>query len=164
MGKGKRVRRLTQRYTDEPLNASRALSSGSRPKTALSTPETPTKSNDSLAQILNSAPSSGQSPSNARASTLVPINLSAFKLPPKYPVPDIPKEEGQMLKREAIAVVLGGSLKTTFPYPRDRSEGPPYACLKESENDYLPRAPGEHGIVIVKELPEALVCVSLFKY
>lgn len=157
LGKGKRIRRLTQRYTDEPFSASKLLTNSPRPKPGPTTPATPTKSNNSLAQILNSAPISGQSPSHASAASLVPIDVSAFKLPPKYHVAEIPKENGQMLKREAIAQVLGGSLKTTFPYPRDRAEGPPYACLKESENDYLPKAPGDNGIVIVKDLPEALV-------
>ena len=32
-----------------------------------------------------------------------------------------------------------------------------YACLKESEQDFLPKAPGEHGIVVAKSLPEGLV-------
>jgi len=52
---------------------------------------------------------------------------------------------------------MGGSLKTTFPYPRDRAEGPTYACLKETEQDFLPEAPGDHGIILVKALPESLV-------
>ena len=60
-----------------------------------------------------------------------------------------------------ISHVLGGSQKTTFPYPRDRSEGPPYACLKESENELVPANPGDHGIVLVKSLPDLLV-PSLF--
>jgi hypothetical protein len=78
-------------------------------------------------------------------------------LPPKIPVPTKAVEQGRVLRREVIAALLGGSLKVTFPYPRNRLEGPPYACLKESENELLPKHPGEHGIVIVKSLPDALV-------
>jgi hypothetical protein len=91
----------------------------------------------------------------------VPLSLSAFKLPPPIPVSDIATERGRLLKREAIALVLGGSLKTTFPYPRNRAEGPPYACIKESENDLIPASPGNHGILMVKSLPDALVDPSL---
>jgi hypothetical protein len=84
-------------------------------------------------------------------------------MPPKMPVPPKAVEQGRVLRREVIAALLGGSLKVTFPYPRNRLEGPPYACLKESENDLLPKYPGEHGIVVVKSLPEALVS-TLFTY
>jgi hypothetical protein len=89
-----------------------------------------------------------------------PLSLAGFKLPPSVPVPDVAADRGRILKREAIAHVLGGSQKTTFPYPRNRNEGPTYACLKESENDLLPANPGEHGIIVVKSIPETLVCTS----
>jgi len=45
----------------------------------------------------------------------------------------------------------------TFPYPRNRRHGPTYACLKEAEQEYLPKRPGEHGIILVHSLPESLV-------
>ena len=45
----------------------------------------------------------------------------------------------------------------TFPYPRNRIDGPPYACLKEAEQELLPVSPGEHGVIVVKSLPETLV-------
>jgi len=91
-----------------------------------------------------------------RAAFVSPISLSGFRLPPPISIPDAIADRGRILKRESIAHILGGSQKTTFPYPRNRHQGPTYACLKESENDLLPRNPGEHGIIIVKSLPEAL--------
>lgn len=99
-----------------------------------------------------------------RAAFVSPISLSGFRLPPPIPIPDAVADRGRILKRESIAHILGGSQKTTFPYPRNRNQGPTYACLKESENDLLPRNPGEHGIIIVKSLPEALVRASLYFY
>ena len=112
------------------------------------------QNNSSLEQILNSAPTSGTKPSLSRVTQSVPLNLAEFKLGPPLTVPD--KLQARHIKRDAIACALGGSLKTTFPYPRNRNEGPTYACLKESEHDYLPKNPGEHAIVIVKSLPESL--------
>jgi hypothetical protein len=87
----------------------------------------------------------------------VPLRLAQFKLPPPYRVPDQGNEEGTILKRESISHVLGGSQKTTFAYPRDRNEGPTYACIKETENEMIPKNPGEHGIIIVRALPDHLV-------
>jgi hypothetical protein len=66
-------------------------------------------------------------------------------------------DEEPHLSRESIAHVLGGSLKTTFPYPRNRGEGPAYCCMKSAENELLPAGPGHHGIIVVKTLPETLV-------
>ena len=69
-----------------------------------------------------------------------------------------------LIMRDTIALnVLGGSLKTTFPYPRNRDEGPTYACLKESENEFLPKNPEQHGLVLVKSLPDTLVHRTLNK-
>ena len=51
---------------------------------------------------------------------------------------------------------MGGSLKTIFPYPRNRDEGPTYSCMKSIENELLPIKPGAHGILVVKSLPDTL--------
>lgn len=83
------------------------------------------------------------------------MSVAAFKLPPPIE-PNIP-ESARPFRRDEIAYLLGGSHKMTFPYPRDRSEGGPYACLKEVEQEYLPEKPGEHGIILVHTLPEAMV-------
>ena len=91
----------------------------------------------------------------------MPLRLSAFKFPATIQVPDKALDQGRTLMRDTIATVLGGSLKTTFPYPRNRDEGPTYACLKESENEFLPKNPGEHGLIIVKSLPDTLVFSSI---
>jgi len=94
----------------------------------------------------------------------MPLQLSVFKLPPPVQVPDRALDQGRTLMRDTISNVLGGSLKTTFPYPRNRDEGPTYACLKESENEFLPKNPGEHGLVIVKSLPDTLVFFLVIHY
>jgi len=88
---------------------------------------------------------------------MVPIQISAFTLPPRIQVPELFKTHVQQLTRETIGAVMGGSLKTTFPYPRDRADGPTYACLKETEQEFLPATPGENGIILVKSLPDSLV-------
>jgi hypothetical protein len=93
----------------------------------------------------------------------VPLRLSDFKFGPTIAVPEKAFAQGRTLMRDTIANVLGGSLKTTFPYPRNRDEGPTYACLKESENDFLPKNPGQHGLVLVKSLPDTLVHRTLNK-
>jgi hypothetical protein len=80
-------------------------------------------------------------------------------LPPAIHIPDRAINEARLFRRDTIALVLGGSLKVTFPYPRNRSDGPMYACVKENEQDFLPKGPGHHGILIVKSLPEALVYI-----
>ena len=90
----------------------------------------------------------------SRATQSVPLRLAEFMLGPTEAVSE--RAQARRIKREAMARVLGGSLKTTFPYPRNRHEGPTYACLKESEHDYLPKNPGEHAILVVKSLPESL--------
>jgi hypothetical protein len=91
---------------------------------------------------------------------LVPLSIAAFKLaPPK--VPNVGSEQSHTLfKREEIASLLGGSHKTTFPVPRD-DEKATYACMKEAEQEYLPKTPGEHGIVVVHSLPEKLVRIVI---
>lgn len=93
----------------------------------------------------------------------MPLRLSDFKFGPTIAVPEKAFAQGRTLMRDTIANVLGGSLKTTFPYPRNRDEGPTYACLKESENDFLPKNPGQHGLVLVKSLPDTLVHRTLNK-
>ena len=81
-----------------------------------------------------------------------PLSVGNFQLGPPIAVDEEPH-----LSREAIAHVLGGSLKTTFPYPRNRGEGPAYCCMKSAENGLLPAQPGHHGLMVVKALPETLV-------
>jgi hypothetical protein len=61
-----------------------------------------------------------------------------------------------LFKREEIAGLLGGSHKTTFPVPRN-DEKATYACMKQAEQEYLPKAPGEHGIIMIHSFPEKLV-------
>jgi hypothetical protein len=114
------------------------------------------KSNTSLEQILNSSPSSGQKPLSSQATKSVPLSIAAFKLPP----PIVPSRSSEhylfLFKRENIAGFLGGSHKSTFPVPRD-DEKAMYACMKQAEQEYLPKMPGEHGIIMVHSLPEQLV-------
>jgi hypothetical protein len=100
---------------------------------------------------------SGEANSFAGAEEIVPLELSAFQLPPFIPVSQRDASLASGLKRETISIVLGGSHKTTFPYPKVRTDGPTYACLKEFENHLLPTGPGKHGIVVVKAMPESLV-------
>ena len=114
----------------------------------------------SLEQILNSSPFSGRNPVSTftQAGQSVPINIEQFNLPPKI---NVPTRAGRLFRRDAVATTLGGSGKVTFPHPRNRNEGPTYACVKEVENELLPKNPGEHGIILGKELPESLVYFSL---
>jgi hypothetical protein len=89
----------------------------------------------------------------------VPISVTAFNLPP--PIQPSISEAANPFKRDAIALILGGSLKTTFPYPRDHDDGPTYACLKQVEQEYLPERPGDHGVIMVRSLPESLVKIFI---
>jgi hypothetical protein len=109
---------------------------------------------NSLAQILNSAPISGAKPPITRATEAVPITVAAFRLPTPYIISTAGAT--RPFRRDTLSFVLGGSQKTTFPYPRNRQDGPPYACLKEAEQELLPAEPGEHGVIVVKSLPETL--------
>jgi hypothetical protein len=68
----------------------------------------------------------------------------------------------ELFKREEIAALLGGSHKTTFPVPRNE-KGSTYACLKETDQEYLPKRPGQHGIIMVHLLPETLVLFIIVK-
>jgi len=88
----------------------------------------------------------------------VPLRLSDFKLGPGIQVPDEDFTKTRTLMRDAIANVLGGNLRITFPCPRNH-EGTTYACLNEDE--FLPKNPGENGLVVVKSLPDTLVRLLL---
>jgi len=107
---------------------------------------------------LNSAPISGAKPLHVRAEEEVPITVAAFRLPPPFLIST--DGAARPFRRDTVSFVLGGSQKVTFPYPRNRNDGPPYACLKEAEQELLPVNPGEHGVIIVKSLPESLVYSS----